>query len=209
MGHLKQLLKNYKIELLILFISLLFSTWLMFATFSYDNGDMKIATKAWSDFANHIPLIRSFSYGDNFPPQFPLFSGPPIKYHFIFYTFAALLEKLGLTIDYALNIPSILGFSFLILMIYLLAKEIFKSVGVGILSILLFLFHGSLDFINFLSKYPLSQKTLSQIIHNTRFISFGPYDGNIISAFWNLNIYTNQRHLGLSYGLSLFIIYLF
>src|SRR4030042_4690578 len=104
MGYLKHLLEKYKIELFILFITFLFSTWLMFATFSYDNGDMKIATKAWSDFANHIPLIRSFSFGNNFPSQFPLFSGPPIKYHFIFYAFAGLLEKLGLTIDYALNI---------------------------------------------------------------------------------------------------------
>lgn len=209
MENLKHLLKNYKIELFILFIALLFSTWLMFATFSYDNGNMKIATKAWSDFANHIPLIRSFSFGNNFPPQFPLFSGPPIKYHFIFYAFAGLLEKLGLTIDYALNIPSILGFSFLILMIYLLSKEIFKSVGVGILGILFFLFHGSLDFINFFLKYPLSKDSLSQIINNSQFISFGPYDGNTISAFWNLNIYTNQRHLALSYSISLLIFFLF
>ena len=209
MGHLKHLLKNYKIELFILFITLLFSTWLMFATFSYDNGNMRIATKAWSDFANHIPLIRSFSFGNNFPPQFPLFSGHPIKYHFIFYAFSGLLERIGLTIDFALNIPSIVGFSFLILMIYLLSKEIFKSVTIGLLSILFFIFHGSLDFINFFLKYPLSSKSLSQIINNTQFLSFGPYDGNIISAFWNLNIYTNQRHLGFSYAISLFIVFLY
>src|SRR3972149_4361467 len=209
MGHLKQLLKNYKIELFILFITLLFSTWLMFATFSYDNGNLRIEAKAWSDFANHIPLIRSFSFGNNFPPQFPLFSGHPIKYHFIFYAFSGLLERIGLTIDFALNIPSIVGFSFLILMIYLLSKEIFKSVTIGLLSILFFIFHGSLDFINFFLKYPLSSKSLSQIINNTQFLSFGPYDGNIISAFWNLNIYTNQRHLGFSYAISLFIVFLY
>ena len=170
---------------------------------------MQISSKAWSDFANHIPLIRSFSFGDNFPPQFPLYSGPSIKYHFIFYAFVGILEKLGIQIDYALNIPSILGFSFLILMIYLLSKEIFKSVGVGLLSILFFLFHGSLDFINFFSKFPLSKDSLGQIINNSKFISFGPYDASTISAFWNLNIYTNQRHLALSYGISLFIIFLF
>jgi len=119
------------------------------------------------------------------------------------------LERIGLTIDFALNIPSIVGFSFLILMIYLLSKEIFKSVTIGLLSILFFIFHGSLDFINFFLKYPLSSKSLSQIINNTQFLSFGPYDGNIISAFWNLNIYTNQRHLGFSYAISLFIVFLY
>jgi hypothetical protein len=67
----------------------------MFSTFSYKDGNMLIASKAWSDFASHIPLIRSFSFGNNFPPQYPLFSGPPIKYHFLFYAFVGLLEKLG------------------------------------------------------------------------------------------------------------------
>jgi 4-amino-4-deoxy-L-arabinose transferase-like glycosyltransferase len=50
-------------------------------------------------------------------------------------------------IDYALNIPSALGFFFLMIMIYLFAKEIFKSKAVGILSILFFIFNSSLDFL--------------------------------------------------------------
>ena len=53
---------------LVLFALFLFSFWLMFHTFSYDpkTSSMMIATKAWSDFGSHIPLIRSFSMGDNF-----------------------------------------------------------------------------------------------------------------------------------------------
>ena len=187
---------------------MIFSTWLMFSSFSYENGFMQISTKAWSDFASHIPLIRSFSLGDNFPPQYPLFLGPAIKYHFLFYAFVGFLEKCGLRIDYALNIPSILGFSFLILMIYVFSKNLFKSKAVGLLSITFFLFNSSLDFINFFIKYPLSFNTLQNILTNKAFLSFGPYDNKIISAFWNLNIYTNQRHLALSYGLSLFLILL-
>lgn len=209
MQKLWKSLNKKRTEICVLLFAILFSTWLTSSTFFYHDQSIQIASKAWSDFASHIPLIRSFSFGDNFPPQYPLFSGPNIKYHFLFYAFVGVLEKLGLRIDYALNIPSALGFSFLIIMIFLLSKELFKSTFVSILSILFFLFHGSLDFINFFLKYPLSLETLSQILNNSKFISFGPYDGNIISAFWNLNIYTNQRHLGLSYGLSLFIIYLF
>jgi hypothetical protein len=200
--------KKYKFELFIFILSLIFSSWLMFSTFSYGNGYMQISTKAWSDFASHIPLIRSFSYGNNFPPQYPLFLGPIIKYHFLFYAFVGLLEKGGIRIDYALNIPSILGFSFLILIIFVFSKNIFKSKAVGLLSVFFFLFNSSLDFINFFTKHPLSTNTLKDIVTNNTFPSFGPYDGKIISAFWNLNIYTNQRHLALSYGLSLFLIFL-
>ncbi len=202
-----EILKKYKTETAVVLFSLFFSVALMFSTFSYANGSMLIATKAWSDFASHIPLIRSFAFGNNFPPQYPLFSGPPIKYHFLFFAFVGILEKLGLRIDYALNIPSALGFFLLLLTIYFFAVKLFKSKAVGVLSILFLICNSTLDFLNFFAKYPLSTHTLSDIINNTRFMSFGPYDGKIISAFWNLNIYTNQRHLGLSYAVSMLLIY--
>lgn len=179
----------------------------MFSTFSYQNGNMLIASKAWSDFANHIPLIRSFSLGNNFPPQYPLFSGPIIKYHFIFYAFVGLLEKVGVRIDYALNLLSILSFSFLILMIFVFSKFLFKSSVVGLLTIIFFLFNGSLTFIKFIGEN-LSNNIYLSLIHSKTFTSFGPYDNSIISAFWSLNIYTNQRHLALSYLISLVFIYL-
>ncbi|OGH10831.1 MAG: hypothetical protein A3B38_03985 [Candidatus Levybacteria bacterium RIFCSPLOWO2_01_FULL_36_13] len=205
-----EFLKKYIFGILIILFSLIFSSWLMFSTFSYKDSDMLIAGKAWSDFGSHIPLIRSFSLGDNFPPQYPLFSDAPIKYHFLFYALTGVLEKAGLRIDFALNVPSIFGFSFLIIMIYVFAKKIFKSAAVGILSVILFLFNGSLSFLNFFSKHPLSINSFNEVLTNQTFPSFGPYDHtSTVSAFWNLNIYTNQRHLAISYGLSLFIIYLF
>lgn len=209
MKEIKKYIKRYKIEFILIITSLLFSYWLMFSTFSYQDGSLEISTKAWSDFASHIPLIRSFSFGENFPPEYPLFSGPPIRYHFLFYAAVGILEKIGLRLDYALNIPSLLGFSFLIFMIYIFSKEIFKSRATAILSVILFLFNGSLSFIKYFSTFGISKESFFNLITTDKFISFGPYDGSIVSAFWNLNIYTNQRHLALSYGLSLLIIYFF
>ena len=200
-------MKKNKVEVVIFIIGFIFSFWLMFSTFSYQDGTIQIATKAWSDFASHIPLIRSFSFGNNFPPEYPLFSGPPIKYHFLFFAFVGILERLGVRLDLAFNIPSALGFLLLIMMIYFFAIKLFKSRMVGILSIIFFLFNSSLDFVNFFAKFPISGSTISDIVTNTQFMSFGPYDGKTISAFWNLNIYTNQRHLALSYAVSLTLIY--
>ena len=207
MKKLFKFINKHKLETLIFILGFIFSSWLMFSTFSYSNGQMQLASKVWSDFASHIPLIRSFSYGTNFPTEYPLFSGPPIKYHFLFYAFVGLLENLGFQIDYALNVPSIIGFSFLILMIYLLAKLIFKSRIVGLLSIVFFLFNGSLEFIDFFNKNSVSLTSFLKIFTNNQFLAFGPYNQSIISAFWNLNIYTNQRHLALSFALVLFIFY--
>lgn len=169
---------------------------------------MLIAVKAWSDFAANIPLIRSFSFGVNFPPQYPIFPGLPIHYHFLFYFLVGKLEQIGLPINIALNIPSALGFFALLFLIYLWAKNFFASKIVGIFSVLFFLFNGSLSFLYFFQKNPLSNQTIFDIVTNKTFPSFGPYDGKIVSAFWNMNIYTNQRHLAISYAFSLFLLYI-
>ena len=206
-----KLIRKNKTEFIIGVFSVIFSSWLMFVTFSHESGNILISVKAWSDFASHIPLIRSFSLGDNFPPQYPLFPGSPIRYHFLFYLIAGLLEKIGFRLDYALNIPSIIGFSGLIIIIYALSKLLFKSKTVGVLSAIFFLFNGSLSFLYLLKDHPLfSGNFIIDVISNKNFSSFAPYYGDgIVSAFWNLNIYTNQRHLAFSYALSLFIIYIF
>ena len=183
--------------------SLLFSSYLMFHTFSYDgkNSSMLIASKAWSDFGAHIPLIRSFSLGNNWPPEYPLFPGEPIRYHFLFYFLVGMLEKAGLRIDWALNIPSIIGFTGLMIGIAVIAQKLFKDKRITILSLLFFLFNGSLSFVRFFQTH-----SVKEIITNTAFPSFAPWGPGEISAFWNLNIYTNQRHLGFAFALALLFV---
>jgi len=188
-------------------IAFIFSSWLMWHTFYYKEGTIYIATKVWSDFAANIPLIRSFSWGSNFPPEYPLFPGEPIKYHFLFYLMVGLLERIGLSLDWALNLPSVLGFFALLTIIYLLAKFLFDKKSVAFLAVFFFLFNGSLSFLEFFREHPPSLNTFQEIITNQTFPSFGPYDGKIVSAFWNLNIYTNQRHLAPAYAFVLLLIY--
>ncbi len=200
-------------------ILVLFSTWLMFHTFDYDSAqkNILIARTIWSDFGSHIPLIRSFSMGDNFDrmmkfqsPEYPLFSGEPIRYHFLFYMVVGLLEKTGLRLDWALNIPSILGFTLLLWGIWTLAMALFKDKKVAFLSILFFLFNGSLAFLKFFKEHPLSLDTPLDIMRANTFPAFGPWDGGPITAFWNLNIYTNQRHLAWGFAIGIwFLVWVF
>lgn len=185
------------------------SFFIMFHTFSYSQGNMLIASKVWSDFGAHIPLIRSFSFGFNFPVEYPIFPGEAIHYHFLFYAFVGLLEKLGLPINIALNIPSSIGFFLLLIMLYFFAKQLFSSRAIGILSVIFFLFNGSFSFYYFLKGNPFSISFFQEVVTNSKFYSFAPYYGEgIVSAFWNLNIFTNQRHFAAAFALSLFIIYI-
>ena len=198
-----------KSELIVFSFFFIFSWILMSKTFQLTpEGNLRIASKAWSDFAATIPLIRSFSYGANFPPQYPLFSGLPIRYHFVFFFLVGFLEKIGIPLPWALNLLSIISFFLLLFLIYTLSKEIFKSKKVAVISVILFLFNGSFSFLEFFKSHPLALSTFSDIITNISFPSFGPYDGKIVSAFWNLNIFTNQRHLAFAYASFLALILL-
>jgi len=181
----------------------------MFHTFSYDTKThaMLLSAKVWSDFGSHIAFIRSFSEGRNWPPQHPLFPNEPIRYHFLFYFLVGMLEIAGIRIDWALNIPSALGFFLLLAGIYLVAQKVFKNQRIALLSVLFFLFNGSLSFLQFFQKQPLSPHTLMDILHTKEFSAFAPWGKGDISAFWNLNIYTNQRHLALAFGIALLFIY--
>ena len=199
----KILRKLRLLDWLVLFATFLFSYWLMASTFGYKDGQIWMDSKLYSDFGAHLPLIRSFSFGSNFPPEYPFFAGEPIRYHYLFYLLVGLLEKLGLRIDWALNIPSVLGFWLLLMMIYRLTLSFFRSRLAGVLAIILFLFNGSLSFVEYFDQQGWSITSLMEIPQQKHFASFGPWSGRPVSAFWSLNVYTNQRHLGLSYGLVL------
>lgn len=206
MTKFKIFIKKFWLELIFFPIALAFSAWLMWHTFGYKDGSLMVSSKVWGDFASHIPMIRSFSQGDNFPPEFPLFPGEKIRYHFLFYAFVGVLERIGLPIDWALNLPS--GFSFFLLLtsIYLLAKYLFKERSIAILAVIFFLFNGSLSFWEFLKKHPLDLSIIPAILEVKVFPAFFPYNRSslIAGGFWNLNVFTNQRHLSLALALVLF-----
>ena len=182
----------------------------MFHTFAYSSseGAMKIGGKVWSDFGGHLPLIRSFTYGHNWPPQNPLYPGEPIRYHFMFYALTGWLESLGVRIDLAINSLSIFGLFGTLVFIYLFSIRLFKQRSIGYLAILLFLLNGSLGFVHYFKEHGFSQATLRSIPAVERYTAFGPWDGSQVAAIWNLNIFTNQRHLAFAFVLALTIIYL-
>src|SRR3990172_8648641 len=196
---LKYLVIRYTFFLILLF----FSFWLMWHTLSYDTTthNILISAKYWSDFGSHLPQIRSFSLGSNWPPQSPLFPGEPTRYHFLFYFVAGIFERLGMPIDWALNLNSAIGFFLLTIMIWLFTYRLFTSRLTAYLSVIFFLFNSSLSWLDYLKSNNFNLiSSISNLASLTQFPSFGPWNGSAITAFWNLNIYTNHRHLLYLFG---------
>ncbi len=217
MKILKRIAKYYKVTLafikkhfawLALILALAFATWLMTHTLGFEDGLVIIKGKLLSDFQSHIAIIRSFSEGQNFPPEFPHFSGLPIRYHFLFYFFIGMLERAGLRLDMAVNLLSIIGMAGLLMMVYFLGTRIGKTKWIGLGAAVMVIFNSSLSWIYyfFIGKEKLA--SISELFKTPSFGAFGPYDNSLISAFWNLNIYTNQRHLAFAFALMFAAVWL-
>lgn len=203
------MLSGKKVDILLILFFFVFSLWLFDKSFWYDSigHQFRIARHQVGDFGLHLSLIRSFSLGDNFPPESPFYPGKPLPYHYYFDFLVGMLEKIGVRIDIAFNGLSILAFTLLLFLIYKLPQVIFfKSRALGILSVVLFIFHSNITFIDFLRKEGFSLETLKNLWLLPDYLNKGPFDGSIVSIFFTLNVFLNQRHLIMGLAISLTIL---
>ncbi|MBQ4531124.1 MAG: hypothetical protein IJA36_11060, partial [Lachnospiraceae bacterium] len=197
--------KTWKIETIFLLLCFALVSFLMFYTFYIKDGNMYIGYSVYSDFSPHISMIRSFSKGDNFPTWYPYYAGIDVKYHFMFHFLAGNLEFLGMPIDFAFNIPSILGMMFVYMLLYVLTVKITGKRSAGYIASLLFTFRSSESFFTFLAEIPKGESLWTKLKENTEFIG---YTTNENWGLWNLNVYANQRHLALCLAVLILVLIL-
>ena len=185
-------------EVLVFGAVLLFVSFTMFYVFHVKDGVLYSGFTVYGDYAPHTAMMRSFSMGNNYPTQYPHFGGEDVKYHFMFQFFTGNLEYLGLRIDLAYNIASILSLVGFLMVLYLLAKRITGRCAVGVLAVVLFFFRSALTFFQFLWEHIQAGNLWVTLAENTSFIG---YTTNENWGLWNYNVYLNQRHL--AFGLLL------
>lgn len=194
-----------QIEMVIVISITLLATILMWLTFFVKGHYLYVGLSVFSDFSPHIGMIRSFSYGNNFPTQYPHFAGQDIRYHFMFQFLTGNLEYLGLRIDYAFNLSSIISFVSAFMLLYVMAVKITGKAAVGVLSCLFFAFRSSKTLFTFLANIPSGTSIIKTLTQNTSFISDTPNEN---WGLWNLNVYCNQRHLAFGLATIFFVIIL-
>lgn len=196
-------------------LSLLFFTGAGAALFYYSfhvYGD-KIYTgySVFSDLAPHTAMISSFSNGMNFPTVYPHFPTEGIRYHFLFYFLCGNLNLLGMRIDHALNIPSVLVMLCCFVLLGVLAVLISGKRVTFLLAPVLVLFRSSYAIVSQVKSLIFAPgATLSSVItgifSNDKWIGTTPRDS---WGLWSINVYANQRHLLLGVGLLLLLVFLF
>lgn len=194
-------------DALLLLCSLLFSTWLMTKTFHGDAaGQIFVGSNNVFDFGMNIGLVRSMSWGANFPFASPFFAGAPMLYHFFFNFWVAQLEYFGIPIEWAVNIPGILSFAAFLAVVYYLPQIVARQKPlVGWVAVLLTITNSSLTFWRLLAQKGMSFQFVKDLWNVPAYPFAGPFDGSVISIFVTLNNYVNQRHLSYAIAVGLFL----
>lgn len=198
-------------ELVVLIGSVLFWSVFMFRSLYMDGDVLHAGVSAFSDFGAHLPVVRSFSFGKNYPAQYPHFPDGTMRYHFMFYFMAGNLEHLGLSLPWALNLPSILSVVSFSMLLYGLCVSITKKPLAGLISCGLFAFRSSFAFFTYAKDFSGLSDFFYALTHNLDADGKSrEHIGSTMNESWGLwaqKVYVNQRHLAFAFGL--FILALF
>jgi len=181
-------------------------SWMMFASFSSSDGNLRIANAQYSDFGPNTAIMQSFAVGHNFPTEYPHFSGDRIRYHFLFYFQAGNLEFLGLNPPWSLNLLSIVTLVAMLILAMTLGEVVFNSRAVGRLGSLLFFFFGSLSYVPFLHRQASVRAAIQAIRQQRDYLpSIFPYRGESWGT-WSQVTYLNQRHFASAIGVLMLVL---
>jgi DNA-binding beta-propeller fold protein YncE len=198
--------KVNKWDWILIGIFAVFASWQMFSTFNMSAGKVQIANHQWSDFGSTVSIMQSFALGNNFPTEYPHFTGERMRYHFLYYFQAGNLEYLGLNPALANNLLSILTLVSMLVLIMTLGTILFRSRIVGRIGAVLFFFHGSLSFIPFFISQGSIGNALKTALTMRDFLpSVFDYRGELW-GIWSQVVFLNQRHFASSIGIFLLVV---
>lgn len=196
-------LKNNIVEIIYVLVFLGVWTYLMIESFYIKDGVIKIGLSVVSDFSPHLAVIRSFSFGSNFPSEYPHFADGSMRYHFMYLFLVGNLEFLGLRLDWAFNLPSILSVVSFLMLLYSFTVLLFGEKAIGAITGVLFFFRSSFAFFTYITEKPSVKEAFEGLKTITDHI------GNTQNEEWGLyaqKVYVNQRHLSFVLGIMMLVL---
>lgn len=186
----------------LLFLFILLS---MFYVFRVKSSYLESGVSVFSDYAPHTAMIRSFSWHNNFPTQYPYYGGTDVKYHFMFQFFAGNLEFLGMRIDWAFNLISTASLWGFLVLLYYFAEDITGKKLAGAFTLIFFFCRSSFAGVMKLFQ-TIMDGNWSSFWNNTEFIGYTTHED---WGLWNYNVFLNQRHLGFGLLISVLVMMFF
>ncbi|WP_413290887.1 hypothetical protein [Bdellovibrio sp. HCB337] len=109
--------------------------------------DRAIVTKMvdnYADLALHVGIINGFAFGENFPAEHPALAGVRLSYPFIVDFHAALLVKLGLSLQASFFLQNIFIAFALVILFICFVQKLTQNRAAGWVALVLLFFNGGL-----------------------------------------------------------------
>jgi hypothetical protein len=160
------------------------------------------------DLPFHLQVTASFAYGENFPPENPIYAGTGFAYPYLSDTLAASLVALGASFRESFLILNLtLGLALVALLRHL-TVVVTRDRLAGYIAPLLVLFSGGLGWIQLLEEARVGERgivaLLGQLTHDYTISGEGPYRwGNAITT-----LLVTQRSLAFGLPVALMVLIL-
>ncbi|MFN0109298.1 MAG: hypothetical protein ACKVZH_10635 [Blastocatellia bacterium] len=170
----------------------LFSRVVMF----YPDGLHTAPANNYGDLPFHFGVITSMAYGENLPPQNPIFAGMKFTYPFLIDFLTAFFIRCGADWRAAFFVENIVLALALVCSIELMARRMLQNQIAALVAPVVFLFNGGLGFINFFRQ-------LSEFFSDPDRIKLGlvAFLTNLPNAYtMNLDLVWGARKIPLRWG---------
>src|SRR5262252_7503911 len=127
----------------------LFSRVVMF----YPDGMHTAPANNYGDLPFHFSVITSFAYGENLPPQNPIFAGMKFTYPFLIDFLTAFFIRCGADWRSAFFVENVALALALVRLIEALTLKMFNNIVAARIAPMIFLFNGGLGFTNFFREF--------------------------------------------------------
>ncbi len=146
--------KRFAIDVCFYFVWMIFFSWIFSRIISFETDGLYTApANNYGDLAFHFSVITSFSEGDNFPPQNPVFQGLKFTYPFLIDFLTAFFYRVGADWAAAFFIPNIILILSLVGLIQVLTEKITNSKIAARIAPFLFFFSGGLGLVYFFQDF--------------------------------------------------------
>jgi hypothetical protein len=114
---------------------------------NYHGGEYHIAYPLYGDAAFHSSIVTSFSQGLNYPPQYPIMAGQALRYTFLVDFYSAVLDRLGMGLQWSIVLPDVVLLSSLLALLYFFGSRFTGRRPGGALAVTLVVLSGGLGFL--------------------------------------------------------------
>src|SRR3989344_4707693 len=146
----RNLIRERYLLFLLLFIGIILISLFNNHTLNNLDGNFYTGDSAYGDLPFHLGIISQIAYGNQFPPENPLYQGISLVYPYLIDFLSAILVYEGMSLRNSIVIPGLLLAISLVGLIYDFCLIVTQNRFKGFLSTLLFFFNGGLDFYFFL-----------------------------------------------------------